>query len=105
MAKWNRIFVIIPVENIDAANAMAAQLDFDSGGGATFSGSQGLSRDGLEPASHVGASSLVGPGALEKIEEIFLPELPAARFYQESEGWSWRRSLRAAGLRPITSWE
>ncbi|MCK5650481.1 MAG: hypothetical protein KAJ42_03845 [Gemmatimonadetes bacterium] len=103
MDEWVRLFMMVPAKAQNLANAMAAELDFDSGGGETFE--TPLSPSGKLPATYFGASSLVRERTLPMILKEFLPQIPSARVYQEAEGWTWRTALQDAGLRQITSWE
>lgn len=47
----DRVLIIVPVEQVDAANLFASVIDPDTGGSQTF-GAVALSPDGLEPRTH-----------------------------------------------------
>lgn len=100
---WVRLYILVPAAEVEAANALAGLLDFDSGGDRTFT--TRLSEDGQEPATFFGASTLVRPHTRDTILTEFLPEFPSAVVRQRREGWDWRKTINTAGLRTIISWE
>lgn len=97
----DRAFLIVPVESVAIANALAAQADPDSGGDRTFSTCTELSPTGAAPATHRAASTLVKESGRAAIIAAY-PQVPGARHYFVSDGWQWDSVLADAGLQTIT---
>ena len=81
MTKYiRRIIVIVTAADRDAANAQAAMVDPDTGGGSTFL--VPLSASGMDPPTHYAADTLVTLETLGQIEGMQATSFPTATIHR-----------------------
>jgi len=102
MSQWKyRSYVIIPIAATAAANALAAQLDPDTGGDKTFGDVQ-LSASGQLPATHTACSTMLKDTGKAGVDQYLVGgAIPGAKVYYESDGWDWPKCLADSGLKAI----
>ncbi len=98
--RWVRVLITVPAALRDVANDVAQNLDFDSGGLATFDVPLGPG-GAAEPTAY-GCSTLMRPWTADQVESEMLPAFPGARFYSEA-GWTIAEALADSGLVVLTS--
>jgi len=98
-AKWVRATITVPVALQEAANMLAAELDFDDGAD-TFS--VPLGPEGAIEPTDFGCCTLLRPHTADQVATHLLPQFAGARFYSEVAGWDFMSALADAGLTVLT---